>query len=242
MAPPGAGGAYSAPDSIGYGWNKFKNKPGEILVPVLVVWVALIVVGVIVYLLLRATLLSTHDCTQTIFGQTVTAQCGPGLLVREVGNGILSLVFGTIELALGAGLIKSALNVADGKPVSVGDIATYATKGPVIVTALLVSLAVAIGTALCVLPGIIVGFLFNWALFYVVDQDMGPTEAIKASVSFVTSHLGDTIVFYLLGLVVLFIGALLCGIGLLVAVPIVLIAAAFTFRVLNGQQVTQPEA
>ena len=79
-------------------------------------------------------------------------------------------------------------------------------------------------------------------MFYVVDQDMAPVDAIKASVNFVTSHLGETIVFYLLGIVVLFVGALLCGIGLLVAVPIVLIAAAFTFRVLNGQQVSQPAA
>ena len=86
-------------------------------------------------------------------------------------------------------------------------------------------------------PGIIVGFLLNWAMFYVVDQDMEPMDAIKASVKFVTSHLGDTIVFYLLGIVVLFVGAMLCLVGLLVAVPVVLIAAAFTFRVLNGQQV-----
>jgi uncharacterized membrane protein len=241
-APPGGGAAYSAPDSIGYGWNKFKSKPGEMLVPVLVVLVVLIAVEAIVFLLLRATLLHTHDCTQTIFGQTVQTTCGPGLLSRSLGYGITSLIVGTIELSLGAGLIKSALNIADGKPVSVGDIAAWSTKGPVIVTALLVSLATAIGTILCFFPAIIVGFLLNWAMFYVVDQGMGPMDALKASVSFATSHLGETIVFYLLGFVVLFVGAILCGVGLLVAVPVVLIAAAFTFRVLNGQQVSQPVA
>ena len=111
-----------------------------------------------------------------------------------------------------------------------------------IVTALLVAVATAIGTILCYIPGIIIGFLLNWAMFYVVDQGMAPMDAIKASVSFATSHLGDTIVFYLLGIVVIIVGAVLCLVGLLVAVPVLLIAAAFTFRVLNGQQVTQPAA
>ena len=53
-----------------------------------------------------------------------------------------------------------------------------------------------------------------------------------------TSHLGDTVVFYLLGSVAIIVGAILCLVGLLVAVPVLLIAAAYTFRRLNGQQVT----
>ena len=45
----------------------------------LVVVVVLLVLEGIVQILLRATLLGTHDCTQTILGTTVTTQCGPGL-------------------------------------------------------------------------------------------------------------------------------------------------------------------
>jgi len=67
---------------------------------------------------------------------------------------------------------------------------------------------------------------------------MKAMDAIKASVNFVTSHLGDTIVFWLLGLVTIIVGTILCLVGLLVAVPVLLIAAAYTYRVLNGQQVT----
>ena len=55
--------------------------------PVLVVVVVLLVVELIVFFLLRATLLGTHDCTQTIFGQTVQTQCGPGFFVRSSATG-----------------------------------------------------------------------------------------------------------------------------------------------------------
>ncbi len=210
--------------------------------PVLVVVVVLIVVEVIVQILLRATLLGTHDCTQTVFGQSVQTQCGPSFFVSILGAGLAGLFVSLVSQALGAGLIKNALNIVDGKPASMGEIGAWATKGPVIVTALIVAVATAIGTILCYIPGIIIGFLLNWAMFYVVDQGMAPMDAIKASVSFATSNLGNTIVFYLLGIVVIIVGAVLCLVGLLVAVPVLLIAAAFTFRVLNGQQVTQPVA
>ena len=236
--PPGSGGAYSAPDSIGYGWNKFKAKPSELLVPVLIVVVILIAIEVVVQILLRATLLGTHDCTTTVLGTSVQTQCGPNFFVALIGAGIAGLVVNLIAQALGAGLIKNALNVADGQPTSMGEVWKWATNGQVITAALIVSVAVFIGTLLCYLPGLIVAFLLNWTMFFVVDQDFKAVDAVKASVNFVTSHLGETIVFWLLGFVVLLVGAILCGVGLLVAVPVVLVAAAFTFRVLNGRQVT----
>ena len=146
-----------------------------------------------------------------------------------------------IAQVLGAGLIKSALNVADGKPVNAGDVFGYATKSNVIATAALVAAATFVGSLLCYLPGLVVGFLTLFAMFYVVDKDMAPVDAIKASVSLTTSRLGETILFYLLGIVVIFVGAILCLVGLLAAVPVVLAAAAYTFRVLNNEPVTAPE-
>lgn len=236
--PPGAGGAYSAPDAFTYGWNKFKAKPGEMLVPVLLVLLVVVVLQVIVQILLRATILGTHDCTTTVFDQAVATQCGPNFFVTILGSALAGLVVSLITQALGAGLIKNALNIVDGRPASIGEIGKWATNGQVIVAALIVSVATFIGTLLCYIPGLIVAFLLNWTMFFVVDQNMKAVDAVKASVNFVTSHLGDTVVFWLLGVVTLFVGAILCLVGLLVAVPVLLIAAAYTFRVLNGQQVT----
>lgn len=237
--PPVPGsGAYSAPEAFSYGWAKFKAKPAELLVPVLVVLVAAIVIEVIVQLLLRATLLGTHECTRTILGQPVQTECGPGFIINLLGAAVGGLVVSLIVQMLGAGLIKNALNIADGKAASLGEIAAWATRPNVVTAALIVAVITAVGSFLCYLPGIIAAFLLNWTMFYVVDQDMAPMDAVKASVGFSTSHLGETIIFYLLGILVIVVGALLCLVGLLVAAPVLLIAAAYTFRRLNGQQVS----
>jgi uncharacterized membrane protein len=236
--PPLGGGDYSATDAFSYGWAKFKAKPAELLVPILVVLVVIIVLEVVVQLLLRATLLGTHSCTQTILGSEVRTQCGPGFFVSLLGAGLAGLVVSLFAQALGAGLIKNALNITDDKPASMGEVTKWASNGKVITAALIVAVATFIGTLLCYLPGIIVGFLLNWTMFYVVDQDMEPMDAVKASVKFAIDHLGNTVVFYLLGIVAFVVGAILCLVGLLVAAPVVLIGAAFTFRRLNGHQVS----
>lgn len=237
-AGPGGEGPYSAPDALSYGWARFTAKPGDLLVPVLVVIVVVIVLEIIVQVLLRATLLGTHDCNQTILGTTIQSKCGPGFFVSLIGSALAGLVVSLIVQMLGAGLIKSALNVVDGKPVSLGDIAAWATKPQVITAALIVAVATFIGTILCYLPGLVAAFLLNWTMFFVVDKGLAPMDAAKASINFATSHLAETLVFYLLGIVAFIVGAILCGVGLLVAAPVVLIGAAFTFRRLHGEPVT----
>ena len=238
-APAAAGGAYSPVTAIQYGWAKFTKSPSTLLVPALLVLVVLIVVDGIIQVILRGALLGTHDCTRTVLGVTVdNAKCGPGFFTTLLVSALGGLVASFIGQLLGAGLIKSALNVADGKAVNVGDVFGYATKPNVVTTAALVAGATFIGSLLCYLPGLIVGFLTLFAMFYVVDKDMAPMDAIKASYSLTTSKIGETILFYLLGIVVIVVGAILCLVGLLAAVPVVLAGAAYTFRVLNNEPVS----
>jgi uncharacterized membrane protein len=240
MPPAGPGGSrpYSAPSAISYGWSKFTRSPGQLLVPVLIVAVVVIVLEILVQIVLRATLLGTHSCTQTIFGNTVQTQCGPGFTIGLIGAGIAGFVISLFAQALGAGLIKAGLNVADERPVSMSEVFSYVTKGNVIVAALIVSAATAIGTILCYFPGIIVAFLLAFTMYFVVDQDMAPMDAVRASYKFTTGHLGETILFYLLAGLMLIVGALLCLVGLLAAVPVALIGGAYTYRVLQNQPVS----
>lgn len=237
-APPAATGGYSPVTAIQYGWAKFTKSPSTLLVPALLVLVVLLVVDGIIQVILRGALLGTHDCTRTIFGAQVDTQCGPGFFTTVFVSALGGLVASFIGQLLGAGLIKSALNVADGRPVNAGDVFAYATKPQVVTTAAIVAVATFVGSLLCYVPGLIVGFLTLFAMFYVVDKDMAPMDAIKASISLTTSRLGETILFYLLGIVVIIVGAILCLVGLLAAVPVVLAGAAYTFRVLNNEPVT----
>ncbi|MFL6106113.1 MAG: hypothetical protein ACJ72L_04055 [Marmoricola sp.] len=237
-APPAGASGYSGVEAIKYGWGKFSKKPAELLVPALIVIASIVVLEIVAQIVLRATILGTHDCTDSIFGQQVHTQCGPGFIVTILGSALAGLVVSFISQMLGAGLIKSALNVVDGRPVDVGDVFAWATRPNVVTTAAIVSGATFVGTLLCYLPGLVIGFLTAFSMFFVVDKDMAPMDAVKASVSFMTGHLGDTIVFYLLAIVTIVVGLIACLVGVLAAIPVVLAAAAYTFRVLHDEPVT----
>lgn len=237
-APVPTPGGYSPMAAIQDGWARFSKSPSTLLVPALLVLVINIVVGGIVFFVLNATLLGSHDCTRTVLGTQVDGQCGPGLFTSLLGAAVSGAVSTFLSSLFGAGLIKCALNAVDGKPVDSGDVLAYAGKPEVVSTAAILAVLGFVGTLLCYLPAIVVSFLTVFAMFYVVDKGLSGVDAIKASVQLVVSRIGDTILFYLLAVVVLVIGAVLCLVGLLAAVPVVLAAAAYTFRALNDEPVT----
>ena len=80
-------------------------------------------------------------------------------------------------------------------------------------------------------------FFGSYFVYFIVDQDMGAVESIKASFSFVKDNLGSLFLLLLLSWVILFVGALLCGIGLFVAYPVVYIAYAYAYKALRGAPV-----
>ncbi len=237
--PPGAAaapGAYNAPEAIGYGWNKFKANPGPLLLGTLIL---MVVAGVISFVanLIATGLFVSNPSTVINADGTIDINGGSGFFARILVSMVISLLVGLIAQIILAGLVKGALDTVDGKPVSVGGMFEGWDKGAVIVAALIVAVATAIGTLLCYLPGLVVGFLTSYTMFFVVDRGMAPVDAVKASVSFVTANLANTLVYYLLGVLVVIVGAILCGVGLLVAIPIVILGAAYTFRRLHDQPV-----
>ncbi len=230
--------AYSPTDAIGYGWNKFRASPATLLVPMIVAFIGLVVVVAIVQFTLFATALDTHDCTRTVLGNEIQAQCGPGFMTRLVVNALGSAIILLVFQFLAAGLYRGALRVTDGHSFSIGELFQGWDKGQVAIAAILIAVATGIGTLLCYVPGLVVGFLTQFTLLFIVDKQMGAVDAIKASIRLVVDNLGSTILFYLLALVVTIAGACLCGVGLLVAYPVVLVGYAYTYRRLQGQPVS----
>jgi uncharacterized membrane protein len=235
--PYGGSGAYSPTEALSYGWRKFSASPATLLVPMIVVFVGIVVVAVIVELAIFSTLTSTHSCTDTIFGQRVQTQCGPGLLTRLFAAGLAGAIINLVAQLLAAGLYKGATHVTDGKPFSLGMMFEGWDKTQVVIASAIIAVATFVGTILCYFPALIVGFLTQYTLLFIVDKQLSAVDAIRASVKFVTDNLGSTLVFYILAVIVLAIGAILCGVGLLVAAPVALIGLAYTFRRLQNEPV-----
>jgi uncharacterized membrane protein len=237
QGPPPTGGAYSPVAAIEYGWNKFKASPATLLVPVLLTFVA---VGVVYFLMFFVILGSAWDADidYNDDGTIESIDSGPGFVMTLILIGIVALVVVAVLQILMAALLKGAADVTDGKSPSLGELFQGWDKTQVLIAALLVAAGTAVGLALCYLPGLIFMYLASYTMLFVVDKQMSAFDALKASISFTTSHLGETILFFLLALVVTAVGGIACGVGLLVAYPIVLVGQAYTFRTLNNEPVS----
>lgn len=209
-APAQGGGGYSAGTAWSYGWNKFTSNLGQILLAVIVLVVVQIAVQAISYLVSDA------------------------LLVRWV----LSLAAWVLSMIIGAGIVRFALDITEGKRLDAATILTPNKLGDVIIVSLVTGVLTFIGLILCVLPGLAVMFFTSFSLYFLMDrEDLGAIDAIKASFEFTKNNAGSVIVWFLLGLATWIVGALLCGVGLIAAIPVVLIGTAYTYKTLNGQPV-----
>ncbi len=123
-------------------------------------------------------------------------------------------------MIIGAGIVRAALDITEGRSVNAAEILTPHKLGDVIVVSLLTGIATFIGLILCVLPGLAVMFFTSFTLYFLMDrEELGAIDAIKASFEFTKNNAGNVILWFLLSLATWFVGALLCGVGLIAAVP-----------------------
>ncbi len=213
--PPGLG------DALTYGWEKFKANLGPILTAVVVYIVAAAVVFAILYATLIAAL-SGGDS---------------GLAGALFLAALTAVVAVLLSYLVQAGLIRGALAITRGETPGTQHFFTAENIGPVVVAALLIAVATGIGTLLCYIPGLVVGYLAQYTLFFVIDKNMGAVDAIRASVKFTIEHAGTLIVFAIVAGVLITVATFLCFLPLLVAFPVVLIAQAYLYKRLQGELV-----
>lgn len=244
QAPPGAypppAGGYGPPvqaspvgESYSYGWKKFTQSGG------------LFIGAALVWFVIAAVLLSIVGAIFGGFGALLSTGNGdgpgPGLQVGfSFGWFVFSAVAAIVGYLIQAAFIRAALDVTEGRQLSFGDFFKFVEPGPVILTALILAL---IGAVLNIIPffgglvALVVNFLLVFTFWFVIDKHLAPVDALKASYQLVTANLSTTVLFYLLSLAIYFAGAILCGVGLLVAVPVVLLATAFLFKRLLGDPI-----
>ena len=129
-----------------------------------------------------------------------------------------------------AGIYRGALRVMDGEGFSLGQLFEGYNKMQVVFAAIFIAVATGIATVLCFLPGILIAFLTSFTLFFIVDQQLEAAEAIAASVKMVWHNFGHVLLFFILAAICVVIGFIALIVGLLVAVPVVVFGAAYTYR------------
>jgi len=107
-----------------------------------------------------------------------------------------------------------------------------ASFAPAFLTWFLLTAAFVIGSAL-VLPGVVVAFVWAYALWFVALRNLAPTEALRASFRLARAHVGPVLLLLLAAAALNFLGAVVV-VGVLVTLPLALILLTLGFAALAG--------
>ncbi len=200
----------SSPDvgaALSYGWKKFQTNVGPLIIAVLIPFVANILFSIIASAAFKSFVLR--------------------LIFEAIGFVIAAMA--------GIGIFRVALQITAGEPADIGKAFTYDRWGEWIVFSLVFGLLLGFGLALCIIPGLLVIAFLGLAPFYFLDGRMSLGDAFSASLEATRSKgLAFPV---LLAVIVGALGAIACGVGLLVTEPIAYVAVAFLYRYAVGQQV-----
>lgn len=140
---------------------------------------------------------------------------------------IFKTIFG---LVTGMGLIKISLEFVDKKKPEVSDL--FYTKSLVnyFLVSLINGIIVVLGFILLIVPGIIFSIKLQYATYLVVDKNMGVVEALKKSWEMTKGVKMNLFLLDLLFIGINILGVLALLVGLIITVPLTMVASAFVYR------------
>jgi hypothetical protein len=214
---------FSIGDILSEAWEKTKGAKGTI-------WLALILYFVFAYAVIFVLSL--------VMGLVGFGAIAAGSVGTAVVSALVTQVIGmAIIMPVAMGLYMIGVKRAAGAPIQATEIFGYFGKIlPILGTLVLLYIMVFIGTLLLVLPGIYLMFAYMLALPLVLEKNLGPWEALEASRKAITHHWFGVFGLFLLMSVIAFVAAIPLGIGLIWALPFMLIAMGILYRNMFGYE------
>jgi len=163
-----------------------------------------------------------------------------------VGLGFLPIIGWAVGVLLGsvlhAGVLYMFIRRIRGEPVELGDMFAgfNVALQPLILAGLLVSALTAVGFVLCVLPGIYLAVCYIFVLPLVIDKKLDFWPAMEVSRQVVHKNWWPMFLFAIVMLLIVCLGAIACGLGLIIAMPVVFAAAMYVYEDLFGQRGAVP--
>ena len=153
--------------------------------------------------------------------------------ISRLTNHALTDIIGVLA---GLGILNFALRLSDYKSISFNE---FFAKAPLFIkyfiASFLYAFCVVIGLLCLIIPGLIILTRFSLFGYFIVDQELGPIEALEKSWKTVRGASWHVFGFLLAYLLVLLVGIVFFGVGFLVAFPVASIATALLYRTLVYQ-------
>lgn len=168
----------------------------------------------------------------------------PGFLARLMGDvAIFSFLLGLLGTVVGIFIslrwIVVLLRMVDGKEVKIEDLwegwqddTTMVVQ--YFIASILFGLMVAVGMVFLILPGVYLALMFGMFAFALVDERLSAMESLTRSKELTEGVRGKLFVFWLAVMGINLLGALALGIGLIVTVPVTMLAGVYVYRQLSG--------
>jgi uncharacterized membrane protein len=159
-----------------------------------------------------------------------------GIVILAVASAVTAgvgafILSGPIVCSLFYGLFKKMR----GGEVEIGEIsAGFQVFVPAMLASIVIGFFTAIGTCLCIIPGIIVAVLYMFTFPLIIEKKMDFWLAMETSRKKVMENLVGFVIFGVVTGLISIAGALLCGIGSLITVPIALCAIGVAYRDVFG--------
>jgi uncharacterized membrane protein len=143
----------------------------------------------------------------------------------------ITVVSIVIDSTLNMGLIRITLELHDNGRFQAADLFNCIRLiFKYLIGSILYSLLVIIGLVLLVVPGIIWAIKYHFFFYLIVDKKLGPIEALEKSAQITNGAKLDLFFFFIILILINLLGALCLIIGLLVTIPIAMLATAHVYR------------
>lgn len=212
----------SVKDSLKHGWNTFKSRP----------WI-FVQAGILLFLLNFAMNLL----------QTVLEYGGKqGGDVAALALGLLSLVIGVgVSFLISMGETAFFLRAHnEAGHLSLKDLWHPRPFWKFVGASLLAGLMILGGLILLIVPGIIVGLMVSFVGYIVIEEKLGPIDAIKRSMALTKGSRFKLFQLALATILLNILGFFALLVGLFVTIPISFIAMVHAYRTLKGDVVEKP--
>ncbi len=170
-------------------------------------------------------------------GTITSGSCAATFGATIIAGVLTAIVFGVLAWLATVGLVRAALKTSLGDVPGFHYLTSGENLGKYVVVAIVYALLSGIGLVLCILPGLIVIFLFQFSPFYALDKGEGVSEAFGSSYKVVTGNLVPVIVTALVNAVASFLGSFLWGLLTLVALPFAILFTVHVYRQLNREAI-----
>lgn len=222
--------AFSIEEAVGYAWKTVKQH-WMTLIPVML---GLALIGQIVQAIVRP------DENPNKLADWMHWDWN-AFVSNMAGN----LLVTTVSVILGAIAIKVALQYVDGKVSDFSSLFRGITPEllvKVIAASLLLNIVVVVGLLLLVIPGIYLFLRYSQAVYVLVDRDTGILEAFKESAELMEGAKLQYILFGIVCTLLIILGIVALLVGVIVALPVVYVAAAHVYRQLSKRAASRTKA